>query len=167
MTQIINENKSYIRAIIKKITGSYNEDLEQDVYIKTWRNLDKYNPEGGKFKQWICALTVNVCKDYFKSRLYKQQASQISDDGVVDAEVFAPKQEEVLSSKERQKIILKAVDALPRKLRQVVILFEFEELSYEQIAKKLGLPVGTVRSRLFNARKELSEKLKFLKGDTI
>ena len=41
MKQIIRENKGYIRAIIKKITGSYNEDLEQDVYIKTWRNLDK------------------------------------------------------------------------------------------------------------------------------
>ncbi len=167
MKQIIRENKGYIRAIIKKITGSYNEDLEQDVYIKTWRNLDKYHPEGGKFKQWICALTVNVCKDYFKSRQYKQQTSQISDDDVVEAEISAPKQEEVLSSKERQKIILKAVDSLPRKLRQVVILFEFEELSYEQIAQKLGLPVGTVRSRLFNARKELSEKLKFLKGDTL
>lgn len=56
-------------------------------------------------------------------------------------------------SKARQKVILKAVDDLPAKLRKIVILFEFEEFSYEQIAKKTGLPQGTVKSRLFNAAK--------------
>ena len=61
------------------------------------------------------------------------------------------------------KIILKAVDSLPAKLRQVVVWYEFEELSYEQIAKKTGVPVGTVKSRLFHARKILSEKLVLLK----
>ena len=65
----------------------------------------------------------------------------------------------------RQKAILKAVDSLPRKMRQVVILFEFEELTYEQISKKIGQPVGTVKSRLFNARKILTEKLNYLRGE--
>ena len=65
----------------------------------------------------------------------------------------------------RQKIILKAVDSLPRKLRDVIVWYEFEEMSYETIAKKAGVPVGTVRSRLSNARKILSEKLQFLKGE--
>ena len=63
-------------------------------------------------------------------------------------------------------MILKTVDDLPAKLRKIVILFEFEEFSYEQIAKKTGLPQGTVKSRLFNARKILSEKLKPLKENT-
>ena len=73
------------------------------------------------------------------------------------------RQEEMIDAKARQKIILKAVDDLPKKMRQVVIWFEFEEMSYEQISQKLGLPIGTVKSRLFNARKILSEKLNFLK----
>ena len=63
----------------------------------------------------------------------------------------------------RQKVILKAVDSLPRKLRQIVVWYEFEEMSYDEIARKTGLPAGTVKSRLFNARKILSEKLQFLK----
>ena len=50
MKKIIAENRSRIRAIIKKLTGSYNEDIEQEVYIKTWRNLENYK-ENGKFKQ--------------------------------------------------------------------------------------------------------------------
>ena len=74
-------------------------------------------------------------------------------------------QEEVLDAKTRQKQILKAVDELPRKMRQVVVWYEFEEMSYDQIAAKTGEPVGTIKSRLFNARKTLSEKLQHLKGD--
>lgn len=164
MKKIIAENRSRIRAIIKKLTGSYNEDIEQEVYIKTWRNLDNYK-ENGKFKQWISALTANVCRDYFRSRQYKISEGQVNDEEILEAAAVGGKQEERLDARQRQKAILKAVDNLPRKMRQVVVLFEFEELSYEQISKKTGLPVGTIKSRLFNARKILSEELKFLKGE--
>ena len=164
MKKIIAENRSRIRAIIKKLTGSYNEDIEQEVYIKTWRNLDNYK-ENGKFKQWISALTANVCRDYFRSRQYKIGEAQVNDEEILEAAAVCGKQEERLDARQRQKAILKAVDNLPRKMRQVVVLFEFEELSYEQISKKTGLPVGTIKSRLFNARKILIEELKFLKGE--
>lgn len=164
MKEIIAENRSRVKAIIRKLTGSYNEDIEQEVYIKTWRNLKNYKEEG-KFTQWISALTANVCRDYFKSRQYKIGASQLSDDDVLETYSDSQSQEEALDAKQRQRVILRAVDALPRKLRQVIILYEFEEMSYEQIAKKTGLPVGTIKSRLFNARKILAEKLKNLKGE--
>lgn len=164
MKNIIAENKGLIKAVIKKITGSYNEDIEQEVYIKTWQNIDRYQ-EKGKFRQWISTLTANVCRDYFKSKQYKINAMEVGHEEVLDHVRVGGHQEEVIDAKARQKIILKAVDDLPKKMRQVVIWFEFEELSYEQIAKKTGLPVGTIKSRLFNARKILSEKLKFLKGE--
>ena len=164
MKEIISENKSLIKAIIKKLTGSYNEDLEQEVYIKTWKNLEKYKEEG-KFKQWIGALTANVCLDYFKTRQHKMESRQIGGNELLENVKVGGHQEEVIDAKARQKIILKAVDDLPKKMRQVVIWYEFEEMGYEQIAQKLGLPIGTVKSRLFNARKILSEKLKFLKGE--
>lgn len=164
MKQIIAENRSRIKAIIRKLTGSYNEDIEQEVYIKTWRNLENYKEEG-KFTQWISALTANVCRDYFKSRQFKIEARQLSDEEILDGLANVDNQEAALDAKQRQKLILKAVDELPRKLRQIVILFEFEEMSYEQIARKTGLPEGTVKSRLFNARKILAEKLKNLKGE--
>ena len=165
MKDVIQQNKSRIRAIIKKITGSYNEDLEQDVYIKTWRNMDKYKPDEGKFSSWVSALTVNVCKDYFKSKFYHQNADSAEDEIFENLAEAKPLPEEVLTQKERQKIILKAIDSLPKKMRQVDEFYEFEELSYECIAQKLKEPVGTVKSRLFNARKILAEKLKFLQGD--
>ncbi len=164
MREIIAENKSRIRAIIKKLTGSYNEDIEQEVYIKTWKNLDNYE-EKGKFSQWIGAVTANVCRDYFRSGQYKEETRKAGSDEVLEKVAVGGRQEEMLDAKARQKMILKAVDDLPAKMRKIVVLFEFEELSYEQIAKKTGLPLGTIKSRLFNARKILSEKLKPLKGE--
>lgn len=164
MKEIIEENKSLIKAIIKKITGSYNEDIEQEVYIKTWKNMENYK-EQGKFSQWIGALTANVCRDYFKSRQYKIQVRQVSGGALLENVKVGGRQEETIDAKARQKQILKAIDDLPKKMRQVVIWFEFEDLSYDEIAIKTGLPVGTIKSRLFNARKILSEKLQHLKGE--
>lgn len=164
MKQIILENRGRIRAVIKKLTGSYNEDIEQEVYIKTWKNLKNYHEEG-KFRQWISQLTANVCRDYFRSRQYKQGAAENGDEAVLESTAAADNPELVLDAKTRQKIILRAVDNLPAKYRKIVVWFEFEELSYEQIAAKSGLPLGTVKSRLFAARKILAEQLKFLKGE--
>ena len=164
MKNIIEQNRGRIKAIIKKLTGSYNEDIEQEVYIKTWKNMDNYK-EQGKFGQWIAALTANVCRDYFKSKQYKMEAAQVNGDDILENVRVGGRQEEILDAKTRQKQILKAVDELPRKMRQVVVWYEFEEMTYQQIASKTGDPVGTIESRLFNARKILSEKLKHLKGD--
>ncbi len=163
MKEII-AHKGLIKSVIKKLTGSYNEDIEQEVYIKTWRHEGNYR-EQGKLAQWIGALTANVCRDYFKSRQYKIQTMQLNDDETLEEIVVESRQEEIIDAKMRQKIILKAVDELPRKLRDVVYRYEFEEMSYEEIARKTGVPVGTVRSRLSNARKILSKKLQFLKGE--
>lgn len=162
MKDIIEQNKKYVRAVIRKFAGSLNEDLEQEVYIKTWQNMPKYN-EQGKFKQWICTLTANLCRDYFRSGEYQRQMRSESDEHIDEMRAESTLPEEVIDAKMRQKIILKAVDALPRQLREVIVLFEFEDYSQEQIAAKLHIPIGTVKSRLFNARKQLADKLSFLK----
>ena len=145
MKEIIAEYGGLIRSVIKKITGSYNEDIEQEVYIKTWKNMEIYQ-EQGKFSSWLSTLTANVCRDYFKSKQHIMETKQVSGEEILDKVKVGGRQEEAIDAKKRQ-----------------VILFEFEEKSYEEISKKLGLPVGTIKSRLFNARKILSEKLKFLK----
>lgn len=159
----IFENKGRIRAIIRKLTGSYNEDIEQEVYIKAWRNKDNYKEEG-KFSAWIGVLTANVCRDFFKTKHFKAGQKSDSDEEVLENISVPANQEEVVDAKKRQKIILKAVDELPAKMKKIIILFEFEEMSYEQISKKTGLPVGTIKSRLFNGRKILEQKLQHLKG---
>lgn len=164
MKEIIRDNKKYVKSVIKKLTGSENDDIEQEVYIKAWQNMPKYE-EMGKFKQWICTLTANVCRDYFRSKSFKKTSKEVGDDNLEEVYQETSNPEDKISIRQRQKIILKAVDDLPKIYREVIVLFEFEEYSLEKIAKKLKIPEGTVKSRLSNARKILSKNLSFLKGD--
>lgn len=164
MQALLEENRSRIRAIIRKMTGSYNEDLEQEVYLKSWEHQNQYAEEG-KFKAWISLLTANICRDYFRAGQFKTSALSVSTDDVGDLTDQQRSQEDITDSKIRQKIILKAVDSLPAKMRDVVVFYEFEEMSYDEIATRLKISVGTVKSRLFTARNILSKKLSYLKGD--
>lgn len=164
MQALIKENRSRIRSIIKKMTGSYNEDIEQEVYLKTWEHKTTYTEEG-KFTSWIAMLTANLCRDYFRTKQYKTSSLQVSEDAIGEIQDKSSSAEDVIDAKKRQKLILKAVDALPSKMRDVIIYYEFEEMSYEEIAARLKISTGTVKSRLFNARSILSEKLSYLKGD--
>ena len=165
MKQLVEQNKKYVKAVIRKLTGGVNEDLEQEVYIKAWQNLPKYKEEG-KFKQWICMITANMCRDFFRSKEFKTAAKENSDESCFDNLSAETNPEMLIDEKQRQKIILKAVDSLSKEHRKVVILIEFEGYTMEETAKRLNVPLGTVKSRLFNARKILKEKLSFLQGET-
>ena len=161
MKNIISKNSYKIRQIIKNFTGEYNEDLEQEIYIKTYKNLEKYK-EQNKFTQWICAIAANICRDYLRSAKFKNSNLTTHDDDILNNSATNKTPEIEYSAKERQKIILKEINALPKKLKQAIILYEFEDYSYEKIAQKLKIPEGTVKSRINNARKILKEKLSFL-----
>lgn len=164
MKEIIEQNRYKIKQIIKNITGEYNEDLEQETYLKTYLNLNKYK-EMNKFSQWICTICANLCRDYLKSSKTKLSQNSTSDELIVDNLKAKDSPEKELSSKERQKLILKEINALPKKLKETIILYELEDFSYEQISKKLNIPAGTVKSRINSARTILREKLSILLGD--
>ena len=144
------------------MTGSNNEDIEQEVYIRTWKNIGKYK-ETGKFKSWINTITANLCRDYMKSAYFKHSQNTLTEeDDLIQIKDERESIESALIRKQRQKKIMEAIDALKPKFKEVIIMYEMQEMSYEQISEKLNCPVGTIRSRLFNARKELSIALKDL-----
>ncbi len=144
------------------MTGSANEDIEQEVYIRTWKNIDKYK-ETGKFKSWISTITANLCRDYMKSAYFRNSQNSVTEeDELIQIKDEKENIENELIKKQRQKQIMNAIDALKPKFREVIIMYEMQDMSYEEISEKLKCPVGTIRSRLFNARKELSVTLKDL-----
>ena len=144
------------------MTGSQNEDIEQEVYIRTWKNIDKYE-EKGKFKSWVNTITANLCRDYMKSSYFRHSQNTVTEeDDLIQIRDEKESIEDTFIKKQRQKQIMDAVDALKPKFREVVIMYEMQGMSYEEISEKLNCPVGTVRSRLFNARKELSITLQDL-----
>lgn len=142
------------------MTGKYNEDIEQEIYIKTWQNLENYE-EQNKFKSWLNAITYNMCRDYLKSSIVKNKYKLVEEE---QGEDICDKKsiEEKLDSIERQKKILKEINRLPKKLKEVIIYHELEEKSYEDISMILNIPIGTVKSRIHNAKELLKISLKDL-----
>ncbi len=162
MKEIINKYKYGIKTIIKNITGNYNEDLEQEVYIKAWKNQDKYK-EKNNFAAWIYKIAQNTSKDFLKSAYVRNQKNTEDDeDKLLLVKDSKQNPESSFNAKLRQKRIIEAIEKLPAKQREVIVLYDMHDMSYEDIAKKINCPVGTVRSRLYNARKELAEKLRDL-----
>lgn len=162
MKNIINNYKRSIQSIITNLTGTPNEDLEQEVYLKTWKNLNKYE-EKGKFRQWITTITSNICRDYLKSSKFKNEKNVIKDEDVLNSVVSSKENvENDFEKKQQRKQIAEAVYNLKPKLREVIVLYEMDGLSYEEISKIVKCPEGTVKSRIFKARQELYIQLKDL-----
>lgn len=162
MKYIMEQYRNNIKKIISNMTGSENEDIEQEVYIRTWKNIDKYK-EKGKFKSWLNTITANLCRDYMKSSYFKNSQKFVTEeDDLIQIRDEKENIESVFIQKQRQKRIIQAIDELKPKLKEVIVLYEMQDMSYEEISEKLKCPVGTIRSRLFNARKELSISLKDL-----
>lgn len=154
--EIIQTHQNNIKKVIKLITKEENEDIEQEVYIKVWQKSDNYK-EQGKLTGWLGTVAKNFSKDYLKSSTKKQHDITISDE-IQEYNVLNEKEnpETVFIQKQRQKRIVKAIDSLKPKLKEVIMMYEIDGLSYEYIAKELNCPIGTVKSRLFNAKKELA-----------
>ena len=157
--EIIKINRENVKNIIKMITKSENEDLEQEVYLKVWKNSNKYT-EKGSFKGWVNTIAKNVSKDYLKLAYNRKEHLTTEEDKTFENIKDKKSSPELkLIQGDRQKRILKAVEELKPKFRDVVIYVEIYGYTYEECAKKFKCPVGTIKSRLYNAKKELANKL--------
>ena len=157
--KLVKENKKNIQNIIRLVTKEDNEDLEQEVYVRVLKNADKYE-EKGSLKSWVTTIAKNISKDYLKSADHKMRETATSED---EDWVQIPDKKTTpelrLVQNERQQTIINAVNSLKPKFKEVVLYCEMYGYSYEECAMKLNCPLGTVKSRLYNAKKELAEIL--------
>ena len=160
--EVVKDNKSNVKSIIRLITKEENEDLEQEVYVKVWKNADKYK-EQGTFKSWINTIAKNVSKDYLKSVQKRNQDSLLDDDEILNTIKDKKSTPELkLITNDRQQRITEAINTLKPKFKEVVMLCEIYGYTYEDAAFKIKCPVGTIKSRLYNAKKELAVLLQDL-----
>ena len=157
--KIIKNNHNNVKNIIRLITKEENEDIEQEVYVRVYQKQELYQ-EKGKLFGWIGTITKNLSKDYIKSSAKKLQQNSSSEENLINTiKDNADNPEVALLKKERQKRIVKAINALKPKFKEVIIMYEIDGLSYEYIAKTINCPVGTVKSRLYIAKQQLAEIL--------
>ena len=133
------------------------EDLTQDVFIRLWRHLREIQ-SADLLPGWIRRVAANSVIDHWRKDEARERRMQILREHPVAR--YAVKPSSRMESQEALDIVRAALDALPAKLRTVLLLRTQENLSYEQVAEVLGMSVHAVRSRLFRARHELHSLLK-------
>lgn len=126
------------------------EDIAQEVFISCYNGLDRFQKKAS-FKTWLYRITVNKCKDYisswsYKHIHYKDFFGMLKKDTLVDSEVM---------DREKNEVIFNKTLALPIKLREVIILHYYEDLSISEISESLAINSNTVKTRLHRARKKL------------
>lgn len=137
------------------------KDILQDVFITVWKSRSTFDPAKRKFTTWLHRITVNQC--LMKHR--KKQPPRVSLEEVRDSGLDLPETrdsqlpEELSISKWEYEKLVAAIDSLDGKYRPVLILRYFSELSYDEIAHVMGIPLGTVKSRLNCAIKTLGRVL--------
>jgi RNA polymerase sigma-70 factor (ECF subfamily) len=130
------------------------EDAAQEAFVQAWIHLGSYRPQTS-LRNWLYRIAVNAATDILRKDK-RILPNAIEDLPLTDAQ---PGPEASLFQTERTVLIQKAILSLPDASRAVLVLREYEEMSYHEIADTLDIPIGTVMSRLNYARKILKEKL--------
>ncbi|MBC7227180.1 MAG: RNA polymerase sigma factor [Thermoflexales bacterium] len=153
------KNLVYKTAYLMLDSADEAEDVLQEVFLQVHRSLSTFEPSKGAFTTWLYRVTVNHClSQQRKRRLLTVSLEKIPPSAVTEHQSFQDRLED-------EEAVRQAVSRLSEKLRTVVILRHYLELSYAEIAQILNIPVGTVKSRLDLAFKTLRKELGTLTGD--
>ena len=151
-----------VKNVVYRMLCRTDEDAEQEIYIRLWQNASKYR-EQDKIFGWVKTVAENYCRDLLKSKSQKLLAVSVDEEtGGMEFISDNDNPERRWLIKCRQKIILDAINELPKEMKQAIILVEFKGLTYERAAEKMKINVGTLKSRLHNAKAKLHDKLAYL-----
>jgi RNA polymerase sigma-70 factor (ECF subfamily) len=148
-----------------KFVGRHDlaEDLTQDVFLKLYKSLDTFDRRAN-FQTWLISVSRNLCIDHYRS--VRKERETINRD--VDASELAPVSHDPaadtrLEQRDRVVLLRQALERLAPTLRTAVMLRDIQELSYQEIADRLRLPEGTVKSRINRGRTELARQIQKLR----
>lgn len=165
-----HRDKIYARAFSMMRNEEAAIDLSQEAWVKGWQRLRQFQGEAS-FVTWMTRIVINLCLDQLRrqKRLRAESIDQLDDElGGVERQmpVITPNPTERLEQQELRQRIDKAMGQLSYEHRTVLILHEYEDLEYKEIAKRMGCSIGTVMSRLFYARRKLAALLASLRKET-
>lgn len=155
-TELIERYKNLVFSIIlRKIPNNeLAQDLAQDVFIKIYKNLESYS-ESYAFSTWVMRIASNCVIDYYRKK--KIETASIEDyEGVLQAQ-STPESE--YEKKEERELVNRLIEDLPEIYKLPLEMFHMRELSYTEIAERLGVPLSKVKNRIFKGRKILKEKI--------
>lgn len=152
--ELVRHHREGVVGVVYRLCGDVNvaEDAAQEAFIRAWQHLPGYQPRS-PFRNWLYRIATNVALDALRA-----------DKPTLDVEELplatsGEGPEAAVENRERTESVRRAVLALPPASRTVLVLREYEGLSYQEIADTLDIPIGTVMSRLSYARKLMLESL--------
>jgi RNA polymerase sigma-70 factor (ECF subfamily) len=168
-TELVRAQHRRVYGICYRFTGNPTdaEDLTQDVFLKIYSNLSSFDTTRGSLQVWITSLTRNLLVDNFR-RTRNLRVTSSLDDGWESAEELKPidrltsrgiSPHESAAKKELAAMVQEALARVPVDLREAVILRDLQDMDYKEIAQVLGIPEGTVKSRISRGRAELARLL--------
>jgi len=159
--KLVLENQTKVYNLALRMVGNEQDafDMSQEAFIKAYNSIALFRGES-RFSVWLYRLTTNVCLDFLRSEGRRSHGSltymsEEDDDKELEIpdERFSP--ETLAEKKELREAVNRGLMSLPKDYRTILLLREIDGLSYEEIAEALALEEGTVKSRIFRARKRL------------
>ena len=164
---IVRQYRRKVFNVAYKFVGRHEEaeDLTQDIFLKIFKSLGTFDRRAN-FQTWLISVSRNLCIDHYRSVRQERQAI----DRAVDPNELSPVTPEpgpvaALEQQDRVALLREALAALPESLRTAVLMRDIQELSYQEIAGRLQLPEGTVKSRINRGRTELARQIRRMRGE--
>src|SRR6476620_816895 len=161
---IVRQNWRKVFNVAYKFVGKHDEaeDLTQDIFLKIFKALGSFDRRAN-FQTWIISISRNLCIDHYRSvRKERQTIAREVDTTDLQPASSDRGPYQAAEHQDLRGLLRQALQKLPLTLRTAVILRDLQELSYQEIADRLGLPEGTVKSRINRGRLELARQLKRL-----
>ncbi len=175
---LVRSQQRRVYGLCYRFTGSAAEaeDLTQDVFLKVYRNLRSFDAAKASFGVWLAALTRNLLVDHYRRSRLERASDSLDEpfageeDGVTRADRLPDtrmgQERHVAGVELRAKVQAALADITPE-LREAVILRDLEDMDYREIAEVLGIPQGTVKSRISRGRAELARLLRGMEGQVM
>ncbi|MCU0248035.1 MAG: sigma-70 family RNA polymerase sigma factor [Bryobacter sp.] len=161
---LVKTHTRRVYAICYRFTGKDSEaqDLSQDVFLRVFKSLRTFRAGEGSFVVWLTRLTRNLLIDHYRRTRVERATESIEEQlpMLEETQAMSARTDGMLAGREASELLQAALAKLSPELRETVILRDLEELEYREIASALGIPEGTVKSRLNRGRAELARILK-------
>ncbi len=150
-----------IRGAIYRLVGSDEEarDLCQEAFLKAYKSLRSFKQEA-RFSSWLYQIALNLCRDRIRRRRGKTMVSLDElEEGGAAMPVAGPTALDLLQERDTSRLVAQAIEALPGEQREVIILKEYQGLTFLEIAQALDVPISTVKTRLYRGLDQLRSRL--------
>ncbi len=166
--ELVRRWEGKIQGAVYRIMGSEEEarDLSQEAFLRAFRSLGRFKGEA-RFSSWLYQIALNLCRDRMRRKKGKSWVSwdELAERGEDPVPSQGPSAVELVEANDRARWIAAAVASLSDDQREVVVLKEYQGLTFQEIADTLGIPTSTVKTRLYRALSELRTRLAPPQGD--